>query len=275
LEKIAVLGPKGTFSDSASMEYINKLDNKPTQVYYPTIDEAFYSIGKECQLGIIPVENTLDGFVQRTLDFLLEMDLYIESEVRIPVQFSLISNVEYLKDIRKLYVQFKASGQCRNFIDSLDDVSILTTQSNMESFNIVEGGNFGEGAIIPKHMLSCSNANFKIDNVTDSENNYTRFIIVRQGGIKCDLKNDKSIKVPLYIMPEGDKPGMLFEMLKEFSSKHINLVSIMSRPTKLNMGTYNFYLEIDGKYNQKDIIKESIKKMSKEYKLKVLGFYST
>lgn len=274
MEKIAVLGPNGTFSDSASIEYINEFNNELEQVYYSTIDDAFHSVGDECEVGIIPVENTLDGYVQRTLDLLLEMNVYIENEISIPVQFSLVSNTENIEDIKKLYVQFKTSGQCRKFIDGLRDVQIIITESNMESFNKAEEGNIGEAAIIPGHMFEHSTASFKIKNVTDSINNYTRFIVVRQGDLKVDITDNKDIKVPLYIMPDNDRPGILFDILKEFSLNRINLVSIMSRPTKLDMGTYNFYLEINGDFKQKEKIINTINKIKEDYKIKVLGFYS-
>ena len=274
MEKIAILGPRGTFSDSASIEYINKFNNDLEQIYYSTIDDAFHSVGAECEVGIIPVENTLDGYVQRTLDLLLEMNVYIENEISIPVQFSLVSNTKNIEDIKKLYVQFKTNGQCRKLIDSLCDVQIITTESNMESFNKIEEGNTGEAAIIPGHMFEHSTSPFKIKNVTDAVNNYTRFIVVREGELKVDITDNKDIKVPLYIMPENDRPGILFDILKEFSLNKINLVSIMSRPTKLDMGAYNFYIEINGKFKQKEKIISTLKKINEDYKIKILGFYS-
>ena len=274
MEKIAVLGPRGTFSDSASIQYIKKFNNDLEQIYYSTIDDAFHSVGMECEVGIIPVENTLDGYVQRTLDLLLELNVYIENEISIPVQFSLISNTKNIEDIKKLYVQFKTNGQCRKFIDSLNDVQIITTESNMESFDKIKEGNIGEAAIIPGHMFEHSSAPFKIKNVTDAINNHTRFIVVREGALKVDIVNNKDIKVPLYIMPDNDRPGILFDILKEFSLNKINLVSIMSRPTKLDMGTYNFYLEINGDFKQKEKIINTINKIKEDYKIKILGFYS-
>ena len=119
MKDIAVLGPRGTFTDCASIVYKQKQEIDLNQVYYPTIDETVYSIGKECELAIIPVENTLDGYVQRSLDLLLEMNLHIINELYIPVQFSLVSNTNNLADIKRLYVQFKAKGQCIKIINQL------------------------------------------------------------------------------------------------------------------------------------------------------------
>ncbi|MGN8914473.1 prephenate dehydratase [Anaerofustis butyriciformans] len=274
MRKLAVLGPKGTFSDNACSVFLSEEKEDFDVLYYNTIDETFHSIGKECDMGIIPIENTLDGFVQRTLDLLLEMDVHIVREISVPVQFSFIGNSENIEQIKKIYVQFKTNGQCRKFLDSLKGVNIITTDSNMESYNNVSKGILAEGGIIPMHMLKYANAKYKIDNVTDASNNLTRFVVVEKGENKCTAQNNKHFKVPMYIMPNVDRPGILFDILHEFSINKINLVAIMSRPTKKDMGKYNFYLEIDGENDQIEIVKKSLDNVKKQYGLKVLGFYS-
>lgn len=275
MKPIAVLGPKGTFSDCACTNYLNKknIDRQPK--YYPSIDDTFYALGDDCSIAIVPVENTLDGYVQKTLDLLLEMDVHIVNEVYIPVQFSMVANVQAASDIKRLYVQFKAQGQCRNFINSLEDKKIVTTESNVESFEIVEKGQEGDGAIVPIHMFPTSKAEFGIENITDSPNNYTRFLVVERFGKNSDVILDDDIKVSLYVMETGDRPGTLYEILREFSINHINLISIMSRPTKTNMGVYNFYLEASTKLSEKDIVLSTIETLSSSFTIKVLGIYST
>ena len=66
MEKIAVLGPVGTFSDNAVKKYIDVYDLDMEPVYYPSIDKTFHAVGKDCKYGLIPIENTLDGYVQNT-----------------------------------------------------------------------------------------------------------------------------------------------------------------------------------------------------------------
>ena len=104
MNQIAVLGPVGTFSDCAVKKYIDvyQLDLEP--VYYGSIDETFHAVGKDCKYGIIPIENTLDGYVQRTLDLMLEMDVTVVDEIIIPVQFSLLANVEEISQLKRLYL---------------------------------------------------------------------------------------------------------------------------------------------------------------------------
>lgn len=290
--KAAVLGPKGTFSDMAFLEYRqlmkkhSDMKGKRYEVeaaYYPTIDEVFNAVCDEngdnqCKMGIVPIENTLDGYVQRTLDLLLEKQVRIIDEHMIPVQFSAVANAEKTEDIDTLYVQFKANGQCRKFINSLENVKIVTTESNMESYYMLEDVS-GRAAIVPRHVaLEEKNSNSNrmiIDGITDAENNHTRFIVLKKDDrVSFSGYSDKEkIRIPVYIMPKSDRPGLLYEILKEFYDKQINLISIMSRPTKQELGTYNFYIEIDAYAGRFGSIKEALANINKYNEIKILGIY--
>ncbi len=272
--KIAILGPKGTFSESASLFYEEKTNNNFEHVFFNNIDQTFNAIGPNCDIGIIPIENTLDGYVQQSLDSLLNLDLEIIDEVQIPVKFSLTSNCKNKDEIRRIYVQFKAHGQCLKFTNSFNDVEIITTQSNTESYNLFKADNSKSCAIIPSHIFEKNDKYFSIDDVTDSDSNFTRFIILRKKTSRQDLIVDKKIKVSLFIIPNNDRAGILYEILENFYKNKINLISIMSRPTKVNLGTYNFYIELMDSFNNKDVILKTLENISNDYNIKVLGIYS-
>ena len=247
--RIAILGPQGTFSDKAYLEYAKQKEGKLTfePEYYPTIDEVFSAVCPgDCDLGIVPVENT--------------------------------------EEIEKLYVQFKANGQCRQFINSLENIKIVVTDSNMESYYKLEN-EAGAAAIVPKHIAQNEADRFVIENVTDAKNNHTRFLIIKKGTADSEritefkaenaVANVKGkVRIPVYIMPATDRPGILFEILKSFSEKQINLISIMSRPTKQEMGTYNFYIEIDGLYSQLEDILNILNDIKQFNEIKMLGIYN-
>lgn len=277
MEKIAVLGPIGTFSDCAVKKYIDVYQQDLEPVYYPTIDETFHAVGADCRYGLIPIENTLDGYVQRTLDLMLEMDVTVVDEIIIPVQFSLLANVDELSALKKLYVQFKSAGQCRDFIDSLKGVRIATTESNMESYDKACKGKEGEGAIVPIYVER-EGFRYCENNVTDMTENYTRFIVVKdckgQGANRLQPpEKEGNMKIPIFVSPLVDRPGMLFDILRTFNERRINLVAIMSRPTKKIMGTYHFYMEIDAYTGDYDIIMEAAKLIDAKYNLKIMGAY--
>lgn len=300
--KVAVLGPKGTFSEKAYLEYKKSYSENDYEVIYcATIEEVFNSISSEecnsiCDIAIVPIENTLDGYVQRTLDLLLQKKVYILDEIIIPVAFSLVGNVENIKEIKKLYVQFKTNGQCRQFIGSLNDVEIITTESNMESYYRIADDE-GVAAIVPSHIVNDSSKRFCIKDVTDSDKNHTRFVVFKSGNLDVSsfqlkdklegilnnqnternksekISQQSHIKLSLFIMPTVDRPGILFDILRRFYDNKINLISIMSRPTRHEMGTYNFYIEIDSSYQQMDMIIDTLNQIHVYNDIKILGIY--
>lgn len=298
-EKIAVLGPKGTFCDKAYEEYIKKAGFAVQEPEYcTTIDEVFDRLCEDptCTYGIVPVENLLDGYVQRTLDLLLEKDVYIIDENRVPVRFSLLANAKAASDIRRVYVQFKTNGQCRQFLHTIPDAEIVTTNSNMESYYRMQDEPQA-AAIVPSHVASPDDARVLVPDVTDAKGNHTRFIILRRGTLDVeepDLREQleallaaqaadadstdeqsaqKKVRIPVYIMPATDRPGILFDILRRFYDKRINLISIMSRPTRQTMGTYNFYIEIDCPQERLDVVVETLTQIQVYNDIKILGIY--
>jgi len=266
MKKVSVLGPKGTFSDLACQKYMTKNENEI--IYLPSIEASVEALSY-ADYAIVPIENTLDGYVQQTLDLLLEKEVYVIDEIYVPVQFSLIANVTKLEEIKKVYVQFVAKGQCHKFLKHLNTDKLIITESNMESFSLVQKNEIGDAAIIPFHMVNHFNG-FKIDNVTDSSENYTRFFILSKS--LQQIKTDET-KVSIVVNPIVDRPGLLFDILGIFKKYEVNLISIMSRPTKTEMGNYLFYIEMKSKTLDQNKIDQALNEIQKEFKIKVLGIY--
>lgn len=273
MNKIATLGPTGTFTELAAKKYIETVNADADIVFYPSIPKVFNSIGRECELGIIPIENLLDGYVQPTLDLLLHTDLHIICELVIPIQFAFVGNALDMSDIQKIYVQFKTQGQCCRFLEQCTNAKIITTESNGESLQQARNGVLGESAIIPKHMLGVGEKfTYSIENVTDSVNNETRFIVLSKDTVSYDV--NKKYKTSIVIMDATNKSGVLSQILNEFSKRAINLTSIISRPTKSALGKYHFFIDIDGYYPEEINIKQAIDEISKRNVVKILGSYS-
>jgi prephenate dehydratase len=273
VNKLATLGPAGTFSELAAKKYIECINDSMEIKFYPTITKVFNAIGKECDFGIIPIENTLDGYVQVVLDLLAQSDLKIVKELVIPIQFAFVGNGLDISDIKKIYAQFKTQGQCYNFLEKLTDAKIITTESNGESFEAVHQGKLGEGAIIPQYILNTKDTfSLKVESVTDSKDNHTRFIVLSRNEEQFQI--EKAYKTSIVIMDaKDDKPGILARVLNEFASKNINLTSIISRPTKVALGKYYFFIDVEGHYAIDDNIGKAIKKISEDNIVKVLGAY--
>lgn len=243
MKKLAVLGPKGTYSDLACKNLKTQYEIE----YYSNIFEVLEHIDSN-QDGFLPFENTLDGFVMEALDGMMRYNLNIQEQVKLNVNFQFISKEQGLDKIQHVYVQFKAYGQCLDFITQ-HHLNPIITQSNMESLNLLKANcERGYAALVPAHT-DTSEFSYVEKNIISNSHNETRFVLLSKNRIrKEDIENfNSSIK----IIPNLNEPGILYSILKMFGDFKINLKSILSRPKKDWIGKYIFYLEIEG--TSKDI----------------------
>lgn len=270
MKKIATLGPPGTFSEIAAEQFCSGLDEQHSIEFYPSVKRAFWGIGRECDYGVLPIENQSDGFVQVMLDLLVNCDLEIIGEILLPVQFSFVANRKEISQIRKVYAQFAARGQCADFLDNLTDARIEITESNMESLQRVEAGKPECGAVVPFHSIEDKSFPLTIGNITDYRNNLTRFIVLRKKGEKH--RRLPGCKTSLIILDDEDRPGLLVDILNSFSARKINLTSIISRPTKEAMGKYHFFIDIDGHIDDEHV-SSALDEIGRSNRVQVLGSY--
>lgn len=277
MKLISTLGPAGTFTEVAAKKYIDSIgvgkENYHIR-FYPTISKAFGVIGNECDQGIIPIENALEGYVQPTLDLLVHTGLKIIREVVIPIRFSFVSNSKSIQDLKRVFVQFQSQGQCSKFLEQFACDQIITTESNSRSYHEALNGIPEEGSVIPRHLLDERNFPYSIEDITDSQENKTRFIVVsKEEAIYSPEQKYKTSLVVLNGEAEINEPGWLVKILKEFSDRKINLTSIMSRTTKKTLGKYHFFMDLEGRFPEDSIVREAIEKINRNYAVKVLGSY--
>ncbi|WP_022942461.1 prephenate dehydratase [Psychromonas hadalis] len=268
---IATLGPKETFSDLATQQYINSQASLFNIQYFNSLSETFKAIGKQCEYGVLPIENLSEGYVQVVLDHLLDTDLIVTSELLLDIQFSFVGDCEQLSQLTDLYVQFVAHGQCSEFIAQLTGVKVHNTQSNIESLLLAEKQGKGAGAIIPQHALALVNNDYFIKkNVTNYENNQTRFLVLSKQA--QSRFTEGNYKTTLVVRNENDCPGVLGNIVNAFAGEKVNLTSIMSRPTKSQFGKYHFFIDIDGHQLDKNV-SASLKQIKAQYPVTVIGSY--
>ena len=270
MKKLAVLGPKGTYSDIAALKYISDNNLDLEVEYYPNILRTALALNGD-NLAILPFENTLDGFVMESLDLIINSNYHIISQVKLNIDFAFVSNAKNIDDVNKVYCQFKAYGQCIDFISEYK-FNIIRTQSNSETKELFDKDDSICGAIIPMHLLENTNYNIVIPHVSDRENNETRFFIVSKNNEEDELK--EIIDASIVIVSTKDRPGMLFDILKEFHDANINLKSIMSRPLKTEMGKYKFYIECNLKREELNELKALVNKLNSIYTVNLLGAYN-
>ncbi|MDP5131803.1 MAG: prephenate dehydratase [Paraglaciecola sp.] len=270
--KIATLGPAGTYSDTATQRYVRKQSQACEIHYFESIKLALNAVGHGCDIGVLPVENFSEGFISLVLDHLLDSELSVVNEIRLPIQFSLVSRAAQLHAIKQLYVQFVAKGQCSEFLGSLGQVDIETTESNMESLQFAVLGGADTAAIVPSSAVKEGDFPLVIADVNDYKNNETRFLVFTKNSAVAQKIQDTEYKTSIIVMDENDRPGFLGEVLLSFSNRKINLTSIMSRPTKQTFGKYHFFIDFDGHVQDANIA-QALAEIAVNCKVKLLGSY--
>ncbi|HAX03725.1 MAG: hypothetical protein A2Y45_08600 [Tenericutes bacterium GWC2_34_14] len=266
MNKIAILGPKRTYSDVCFQQFCVKTNQEIHPYYFNTIHQVVMK-GSELGYAILPFENTLDGYVQHHMDLLLKSGLKIDAEINLPITFDFV----YKEAAKHLYVQYVTKNQCLDFIESHKDLKIFITDSNVESYEKYRDDPFG-AALVPHHLIE--GHELVIGDVADEKENQTRFLIVSQK--KPELKryiDKESFKVSIVITPYKDRPGLLFDLLKSFAEENVNLISIMSRPTKKQLGTYHFFIELLSSQSSYRVVISILDELKKDFDVNVLGVY--
>ncbi|MGF2385264.1 prephenate dehydratase [Lentilactobacillus otakiensis] len=278
--KFSVLGPAGTFADVAAKAYLKTQPLSDISFdYHPTFDQVYQAVSGD-DIGLLPLENQLDGYVSATLQRLQSADVTEIGEITIPVNFGLVANVTELNQIKRIYVQFKTEGQCQQLLTSMPDVQIITTSSNMISLEKFQNGELGDAAIIPQSQMADLSVPLMMNNVADQDDNSTRFIIFKSQAADLEALSQQRLttdqfKAPLFVTPSSnDQPGTLYDILGYFADNQLNLVTIMSLPVKTQLGVYSFYLEISGTREQQAALFRTLRKMTAKYHVHLLGYYA-
>lgn len=252
MTRIAYLGPEGTVSHEATAHFFPEQEH--VLIPYKWIsDVCLATVHQDTEISVIPIENTIDGSVNPHIDFLVhEVDLPIQAEWIYPSIQNLIgSNLEgqseaKLSGIHTIVSIPVAIAQCQQFLkNKLPGVSFEHVSSTAEGVRIVkERQDPGYAAIGTTSAAQMYELDVLAANITDHENNYTRFIAV--GHNKLTLPPTDSQKTTILVTLPEDYPGALHQVLSAFAWRRINLTKIESRPTKKNLGSYFFYIDIEG-----------------------------
>ncbi|HAJ94828.1 MAG TPA: prephenate dehydratase [Actinobacteria bacterium] len=274
-KKIAYLGPPGTFTEEALDKYINigKLEKSIEKIPYSNMGEVIKSVDRgEVAEGIIPIENSLEGSVNITLDFLtFESEAKIIREITIPIKHSLIGKEKISPGkIKKIISHPHATAQCKNYISThLKNAEIIAANSTAEAIQMLKKEENDIAAIGTKTAAKIYGLEIIESDIEDNKDNKTKFIFV---GNSIQPKSGKD-KTSIVCFLKQDRPGSLFNILKEFAERNINLTRLESRPAKKNLGDYVFLIDIEGHLHDRDIY-EAIDVLRKTvYLIKILGSY--
>jgi prephenate dehydratase len=275
-DKVAFLGPEGTFTEEALLANMPEGGLHPFP--YPSIQDVLLAVQSgEVPLGIVAIENALEGSVPVTLDSLAWGfdDLQIVREVTHPVHQMLIAREELpLDQITKVISIPHAYGQCRDFIRAhLGNVEHEATDSTAEAVRRVSRVNRPWAAVGTRLAAEMYECHVIAEAIEDAEDNATRFVFVARQPAPQDL--DRPYKTSLVCTVNKDEPGTLLLILSEFAYRHVNLAKIESRPSKKALGNYIFFIDVEGGSESRPVA-EALKCLACKLPwIKVLGSYPT
>ena len=242
----AYLGPAGTFTEAALNQLMKPSD---TKLAFANTTAALDAVRSGVVVGaLVPIENSVEGFVARTLDELVIGEpLVIIAETTLPVEFALIAQPGVvLAEITKIATHPHAEAQCRTFIaKNLPHAEVLNSSSTAAAVEeIAQSKDRTRGAIAAKVAADHYGLEVLAEDIGDNSGAVTRFVLVTKiGKINERTGHDRT---SLAIFIGADHAGALLEILNEFAVRGVNLTFIQSRPTGAELGSYHFLIDVEG-----------------------------
>ena len=266
--KVAFQGERGAYSESAVYTFFgDETEVKPCR----DLTEVFESVDKqEVPVGVVPIENSLEGSVNQTYDLFLTHNLKVSGEVIIRISHCLIANpTTSLEAVKTVYSHPQALAQCRSFLERLGSDLIPTYDTAGSVKMLKENGLKDAAAVASEKAAEIYGMKILAREIEDTPTNYTRFFVISKNDSPKTGKDKTSI-----IFAAAHTPGALYHALGEFSKRDINLAKIESRPTKQKPWEYNFYLDFEGHRTEEHCT--AALKALEEYAtfIKILGSYA-
>lgn len=266
--KIAYLGPAGTYTESAAQKHFG---SAPTLNSLASIDDVFRAVeSANVDYGVIPVENSTEGAVGRSLDLLLNSPLKICGEVHLPIHHNLMSK-SALGEIKTVYAHAQSLGQCHEWLNrNLPNVPRIAVASNAEAARIV-ANEPGSASIAGESAARLYELNILASSIEDNPDNTTRFLILADHDSGRSGKDKTSL-----VCSAQNKPGAVHDLLTPFAKNNVSMTRFESRPAKgLGGGKweYVFYVDIEGHREDAAVTAALNELGGKASFVKILGSY--
>ena len=266
--RIAFLGPAGTFTEEAALQYAPTADFQA----FPSIPAVAQAVQSgSVQEGIVPIENSLEGSVTDTLDILINERIFIRRELVLPIEHCLLIQPGVkASDIKIIYSHPQALAQCRRFLERrFPTANLVASFSTAAAVYDAKESSSTAAAIAPKRASHLYNVEVFAEGIQDNSANATRFVVLAD----TDHAPTGHDKTSFCLSFSEDKPGLLYSIIGEFALTNINLVKIESRPTKQSLGQYIFLIDCEG-HRETSPLKEAIETLlTKTSMLKIFGSY--
>lgn len=265
----AYLGPVATFTEAALQKITKSTDQL---IPFANVTAALNAVRDgEAEFALVPIENSIEGVVARTLDELATgQPLVIAGEVTLPVSFSLMV-LPGSKEINRIATHPHAEAQCRTFIaTNYPHAEVVATSSTAAAAAALIKGEF-DAAIAAEVAAQRYELEILANNIGDNNGAVTRFVLVSKPGELTESTGYDRTSMAIFI--GADHAGALLEILTEFATRGVNLSFIQSRPTGKGLGDYHFIVDVEGHIKDANVNQavESLRQICNE--IRFLGSY--
>lgn len=264
--KIAYFGPAGTFTESAARKHFGSAPD-----FFPlgTIDDVFRLVeAGNADYGVVPVENSTEGVVGRTLDLLLATPLKICGESSLRIHQHLLSKASDLGGVKRLFSHTQSLAQCHEWLNrNVPQLTRVPVASNAEGARLAALDE-ESCAIAGEAAAELYGLNSLAANIEDDPNNTTRFLVLGRQDVGPSGQDKTSL-----VCSARNRPGAVYELLSPLTEHGVSMTKFESRPSRTGMWEYVFYIDVEG--HQKDpAVADALEGLrNKAAFVKVLGSY--
>ena len=249
MRRMGILGPRGTHSEAAAVRLNELSAEKSELVILPEIFEVLSAVETgQLDAGLVPVENSLEGSVNITLDTLARSEtLIVAREFVYPIHNQLMakSGVE-LSAVTKIYSHAQPISQCRKFLrENFPAAELITAPSTARAAEIVAESGENCAAICTNRAGVLNGLVTLAAEIQDNMANTTRFFEVQHRAENFAPENLDGDKALVICQIDGSRPGALCGVLEEFAWRRVNMTRIESRPARTELGAYIFFFDLE------------------------------
>ena len=263
---VAYLGPEGTFTEAAALKRFGTAVQGKSCA---TIDDVFRAVESGAtQYGVVPVENSTEGAIGRTLDLLMQSSLQICGEVMLSIHQCLLATQCDMGRILTVYSHPQSLGQCQGWLNlNLPHATRIPVSSNAEAARLAAGQ--PDSAAIAGSQASL---HFKlqvcVENIEDDARNATRFLVLGKQQVAPSGRDKTSL-----VLSAANRPGAVHDLLAPLAKHGVSMTKFESRPSRSGLWEYVFYVDIEGHPADDSVAAALLELKQAAAFMKILGSY--
>jgi chorismate mutase/prephenate dehydratase len=234
-----------------------------------TIDEIFRGVESgQCDYAVVPVENSTEGAVGRTLDLMCLTDLSVCGEVKLRVQQNLLSNEASLAGVTRIYSHAQSLAQCVHWLaNHMPTVPRVAVSSNAEAARLA-AAEPGTAAIAGENAAAIYKLAILAAHIEDEPNNTTRFWVLGRQKVSASGRDETSL-----VMSCPNRPGAVYQLLEPLARHGVSMTRFESRPARTGLWEYLFFVDLVGHRDDPKLSAALGELADKAPFLKLLGSY--